>query len=133
MSAMRALRSTALGALGLLLMAAAAPVDWSKAELVTIVQSDYRFEPSDLALRVAMPYRLHVENRGKDTHEITAPAFFKAVELRNPEVLNPERTELLVQPGEQKDVYFVPRQAGRYPFSCADHDWAGMTGVIVVQ
>jgi len=27
----------------------------------------------------------------------------------------------------------VPRQAGRFPFICADHDWAGMTGDVVVE
>ena len=75
----------------------------------------------------------HVENRGKELHELTAPAFFKAVELRNPEALNSDRTELVLQPGEQKDLYFIPRQAGRYAFTCADHDWAGMTGVMTIQ
>ena len=36
-------------------------------------------------------------------------------------------------PGEQKDLYLVPRQASRYPFACPDHDWAGMTGEIIVE
>ena len=130
---MAAMRALAAGALGALILAAATPADWSKAQLVTVVQTDYRFDPSDLTFRVAVPYRLRVENRGKDTHELTAPAFFKAIELGNPEVLNPERTEIVLQPGEQKDLHFVPRQAGRYAFTCADHDWAGMTGTIVVH
>ena len=55
------------------------------------------------------------------------------MEIANPEALNPEGTEIVVQPGEKKDLYFVPRQAGRFPFICADHDWAGMTGDIVVE
>jgi plastocyanin len=130
---MAAMWTLVAGALGALVLAAATPADWSKAQLVTVIQSDYRFDPSDLTVRVGVAYRLRVENRGKDTHELTAPTFFKAIELGNPEALNPERTEIVLQPGEQKDLYFVPRQAGRYSFSCADHDWAGMTGTIVVQ
>jgi len=107
--------------------------DWSNAQVVRIVTVDYRFEPSELTFRVGTAYQLHVENHGNDLHELTAPAFFQAVELKNPEALNPERTELVLQPGEQKDVYFIAERAGRYPFICADHDWMGMTGVMVVE
>jgi len=39
----------------------------------------------------------------------------------------------VLQAGEQKDVYFTAKRAGRYPYICADHDWAGMTGVMVVE
>jgi len=116
-----------------LVLGAALLAESPTAQLVPIVTADYRFEPSEISLRVGTRYRLHVESRGKDTHELTAPAFFEAVELKNPDVLNAERTELLLQPGEQKDVNVIPRRAGRFPFVCADHDWAGMTGVMVVK
>jgi uncharacterized cupredoxin-like copper-binding protein len=125
-------RVALVAALGALLLAAA-DTDWSKADSVTMVQRDYAFDPSNLTFRVGTPYRLHVENQGKENHEITAPTFFKSVVLKNPEVLNSERTEILLHPGEQSDIYFVAKQPGRYPFTCADHDWAGMTGLIVVQ
>ena len=128
-----AVMRTLVAAIGAVLFAAAPSGDWTAAQLVTVIEADYRFEPSDLVFRVAVPYRLHVENRGKELHELTAAAFFKAVELRTPEVLNSDRTELVLQPGEQKDLYFVARQPGRYAFTCADHDWAGMTGSITVQ
>jgi len=129
---MPTVRIALVAALGALLLAAA-DTDWSKAETVSIVERDYAFEPSNLTFRVGTPYRLHVENQGKENHEITAPTFFKGVELRNPGVLNSEQTELPVRPGEQADIYFVAKQPGRYPFTCADHDWAGMTGLFVVQ
>ena len=116
-----------------LVLGASMLVDWSRAELVPIVTADYRFEPSELTFRVGTTYGLHVENRGNNMHELTAPAFFQAVELKNPEVLNSERTEVVLQPGEQKDVYFIAKRAGRYPFDCADHGWMGMTGVMVVR
>jgi uncharacterized cupredoxin-like copper-binding protein len=112
------------------------PAAWAEertAETVTLVGTDYVFTPNHLAFRVGSVYRLHFENRGKDLHEFTAAAFLKAVEISNPEVLNPEGTEIVVEPGQAKDLYFVPRQAGRFPFACADHDWAGMTGDIVVE
>jgi uncharacterized cupredoxin-like copper-binding protein len=104
-----------------------------KAETMTLVGTDYVFTPNHLVFRAGSAYRLRFENRGKDLHEFTAPAFLKAVEISNPEVLNPEGTEIVVEPGQAKDLYFVPRQAGRFPFVCADHDWAGMTGDIVVE
>jgi uncharacterized cupredoxin-like copper-binding protein len=113
--------------------ARAAGVDWSKAQLVTITTVEYAFEPNHLVLRRDIPYRLHVENHGRELHELTAPDFFKAVELCNPEALNPEHTEIVLQPNEQKDLYFVTLQPGQYNMWCADHDWAGMTGDITVE
>jgi uncharacterized cupredoxin-like copper-binding protein len=111
----------------------AAEVDWSKAQPVTITTVEYAFQPNHLVLRRDTAYRLRVEDRGRELHELTAPDFLKAVELRNPEALNRERTEIVLQPGEQKDVYFVTLRPGHYDMWCADHDWAGMTGDITVE
>ena len=120
-------------ALSVVALAAMAATDWSKAETVTVVTSEYGFEPNRLTFRAGAPYRLHLENRGKDLHEFTAPAFLQNAEIRNRDAVNADRTEISIQPGEQKDVYLVPRQPGRYPLACADHDWAGMTGEITVE
>ncbi len=108
-------------------------VDWSKAKLVNLVTVEYSFEPRHLAFRRDKAYRLHLENHGRELHELTAPDFFKAVELRNPEVLNQDHTELVLQPGDRKDLYFLALQPGRYDMRCADHDWAGMTGDITIK
>ena len=113
--------------------ARAAEVDWSKAQLVTITAVEYAFEPNHLIFRRDIPYRLRVENHGRELHELTAPKFFNAVELRNPEALNREHTEIVLQPNEEKDLYFVALQPGHYDMWCADHDWAGMTGDITVE
>jgi uncharacterized cupredoxin-like copper-binding protein len=107
--------------------------DWAKARLVTVVTVEYRFLPDHLVFRRGGAYRLHVVNRGKELHELTAPDFFKTIALRNPEALNREHTELVLQPGEQKDLYFVAKRPGDYDMRCADHDWAGMTGDIFVK
>ena len=117
----------------LAILAAATPLDWSRAQTVVVVATEYGFAPSRLTFRVGVPYRLHLENQGTELHEFTAPAFLQQVALGNPAALNADRSEVVLQPGEQKDLLFAPRQAGRYPFVCADHDWAGMTGEILVE
>jgi hypothetical protein len=70
-----------------LLLAGAADVDWSKAEPVSVVMVDDKFVPERLTLRHGVPYRLHLENRGKDLHEFTAPEFFADAIVRDPSVL----------------------------------------------
>jgi uncharacterized cupredoxin-like copper-binding protein len=113
--------------------AAAKAVEWDKAQTVTVATSEFKFAPNELTFRRGVPYRLHLENRGKEEHEFTAPAFIKTLRIRNAKVLNADRTEVVLQPGEAKDFYFVPQKAGHYPLVCADHDWAGMTGKITVE
>ena len=113
--------------------ARAAEVNWLTAQPVSLTTVEYAFEPSHLIFRRDIAYRLHVENRGRELHELTAPDFFKAVKLHNPEVLNREHTEIVLQPNEQKDLYFIARRPGLYDMRCADHDWAGMTGDITVE
>ena len=130
---MRLMRILMTCAFGVLVVDAASSADWSNAQTIAIVETEYGFNPARVTLRVRTPYRLRFENQGKEMHEFAAPAFLKTIEVRNPDVLNADRTEIVLQPGEQKDLLLVPQQAGRYPFACADHDWAGMTGEIVVE
>ncbi len=111
----------------------AGAADWSAAKKVTVVTVDYAFQPADLSFHQGAAYRLRVDNKGKETHEFTAPDFFKSVELRDARALNADRTEIVVQPGQHKDIYFVARQAGSFKLICSDHDWAGMTGSITVS
>lgn len=122
---------TALALLAAASAVAAAPT--AAARKATVIATEYRFSPNRLSFAHGQAYRLHLENRGKETHEFTAPAFFAAVKLGNPEVLNADRTEIVIQPGETKNLRFVATKSGRYPFRCADHDWAGMTGEITVK
>lgn len=101
--------------------------------VVTVQTVEYRFLPADLHFRVGTLYRLHLENAGKEMHEFTAPAFLAAVDMQTPQSLVPAGNEVLLQPGEQKDVLFMPRAPGHYGLICADHDWAGMIGEIVIE
>jgi uncharacterized cupredoxin-like copper-binding protein len=113
--------------------AGALAVDWSKARKVTVVTVEYAFKPADLSFRVGTAYRLHLENKGKETHEFTAPDFFKAIDMRNADITGPDHIEIVIRPGERKDLYFIPKQAGSYDLRCSDHDWAGMVGHITVM
>jgi plastocyanin len=130
-------RTQILGLVYAMLLIAAGPsprfVDWSKAQPVDVTMVEYRFIPDHLTFRRGLAYRLHLENHGKELHEFTAPDFLASVTVRDPRVLWTGGQEVAVQPGASADIDFIPRRSGRYDLSCADHDWAGMTGQIIVQ
>ena len=121
----------ALAARGL--PAAAAGPDWGQAQTVTVRLTEYRFIPSHLLFRHDLPYHLHLVNPGKEAHEFTAAAFFATVALRTPATSMVVNGDVYLRPGEAADLYFVPQQTGQYDLRCADHDWAGMVGDIVVE
>ena len=66
--------------------------DWSKAKKVTVVTVEYAFKPASLSFHQGVAYRLRVDNQGKETHEFTAPDFFKAIDIRDAKPLNADRT-----------------------------------------
>jgi plastocyanin len=114
-----------------LLAVAAAP--HSEPQTVNLIMIDYRFIPDHLIFEHDVHFRLHLENHGKETHELTAPTFFATADIDNPEALNHERTEIVMQPGETKDIFLTAHRPGTYDLLCADHDWAGMVGGITVE
>jgi uncharacterized cupredoxin-like copper-binding protein len=101
-------------------------------QTIELVMTEYRFTPDRLRLERGVPYRLRLENRGKELHEFTAAEFLASITLANPEVLAAGGREVVVRPGEERELRFIPRHSGTYPMICADHDWAGMTGEIIV-
>ncbi len=110
-----------------------ANVDWSKATPINVMLLDDKFVPDHLTFHHAVPYRLHLENHGKDLHEFTAPEFFAASIVRDPALLANGGREVVVQPGASADIDLEPIKAGTYKLICADHDWDGMTGEIIVE
>jgi uncharacterized cupredoxin-like copper-binding protein len=120
------------GLFGLLL---AAPLAQSapKPVKLDIVMVDYSFEPDRLILRHGVHYQLHLENHGKETHEFTAPVFFATATIDNAAVLDNDRSEVTLPPGDKKDVFLTPHKPGKYDLRCADHDWNGMVGGITVK
>ena len=103
------------------------------AATVNLTMVDYRFNPDHLTFRHDVRYQLHMENHGKETHEVTAPTFFATATIENPEVLNREHTEVVMQPGDVKDMYLTAHKPGTYDLRCSDHDWNGMVGGITVE
>jgi uncharacterized cupredoxin-like copper-binding protein len=102
-------------------------------QTITLTMVEYKFDPERLTFDHDVPYRLHLENHGKETHELTAPTFFATAQIDNPDALNRERTEIVMQPGEVKDVFLSAHKPGTYDLRCSDHDWAGMIGGITVK
>jgi uncharacterized cupredoxin-like copper-binding protein len=105
----------------------------AEAPPVTIVMSEYDFAPKRVILHHGVRYRLHLQNTGKEVHEFTAPAFFKIAQIENPDALDPDRKQVVLQPNETKDVLLSAPRPGSYDLRCADHDWAGMLGRIIVK
>jgi len=99
---------------------------------IDVTMIDYRFVPDHLSFRNGVHYRLHLMNKGKQTHEFTAPVFFASAKIDNPDLLNRERTEIVMQPGEAKDLFLTPGAPGTYDLRCSDHDWDGMVASITV-
>ncbi|HEX5242074.1 MAG TPA: cupredoxin domain-containing protein [Tepidisphaeraceae bacterium] len=116
-------------------MALGMPATRSDTKTITVdlFMVDYKFIPDHLTFLQGMHYRLHMENHGKETHEVTAPTFFGSAALDNPDVLNREHTEIVMQPGDVKDLLFTAPKAGTYDLRCSDHDWNGMIGGITVE
>jgi len=114
-----------------LVVGAATPV--SEPRTINLTMVDYRFNPDHLVFEHDVPYRLHLENHGKETHEVTAPTFFATAKIGNPEVLNREHTEIVMQPGDVKDLFLTAHRPGTYDLRCSDHDWNGMVGGITVK
>ena len=112
---------------------AVAAASHSEPQTVNLTMIDYRFIPDHLIFEHDIHFRLHLENHGKETHELTAPTFFASADIDNPEALNHERTEIVMQPGETKDIFLTAHRPGTYDLLCADHDWAGMVGGITVE
>jgi uncharacterized cupredoxin-like copper-binding protein len=109
------------------------PVDWTNAQQVDVLMVDDRFVPDHLTFQHGTPYRMLLKNDGKDLHEFTAPAFFADTILGDPGVLAQNGKEVVVQPGTEVYVYLIPVRAGTFDLTCADHDWDGMVGEIVVE
>ncbi len=110
-----------------------AAVDWTKATTENVTLTDYKFDPQHIILRQGMVYRLHLVNAGTELHEFTAPEFFKAARLRNPEMLVGSGREVVMPPHQEKDVFLVVLRSGTFALSCDDHDWRGMVGDITVE
>ena len=106
---------------------------WSHPRVVTEVMVDNHFEPDHLTFHSGQPTELRLENRGKDLHEFTAPAFLKAARVRDRRKLANGGTDIVVPSGTSVRILLIPGPKGQYDLTCADHDWDGMVGGITVD
>ena len=126
------MRTTTAAALGVLLGFAVVHAYAADSMVVHLV--DNRFEPTELVLEHGKAYRLRVENAGKELHQFKAAAFFRAARIsQGRDALTPDGAEVVVQPGQAKELELVAPAPGRYELTCPDHDWDGMVGKIVVR
>jgi uncharacterized cupredoxin-like copper-binding protein len=129
---MRTIVLPLLASLALALPARAAN-PWANAQVMTVGLLDNRFEPNHLVFQSGKPYELRLENHGKDLHEFTAPAFFRAATVRDKQKLANAGTDVVVQSGKSVTIVLIAPPKGQYDLTCADHDWDGMTGHITVD
>jgi uncharacterized cupredoxin-like copper-binding protein len=111
--------------------------DWSDAQLVEVVMTDFAFAPATIALTEGRPYRLRLVNRGSGAHDFTAPAFFRAVALEPGggagQVASLGTVD--VERGDTVELRLVPLKKGEYDLECTHllHALFGMTGKITVS
>jgi plastocyanin len=123
----------AAGLLALPVVPAGATDPWSSAQKIVVVLVDNRFEPDHLTFHAGQTYELRLENRGKELHEFTAPAFLKAATVRDKRLLSNGGGDVVVQSGNSVSIFLIAPRKGQYDLTCADHDWDGMIGSITVD
>jgi uncharacterized cupredoxin-like copper-binding protein len=105
----------------------------AQAEPLTVVMVDNHFQPDHITFHAGQPYALRLENHGKEMHEFTAAAFLRAATIPDKRLLTNGGTDVVVQPGQSVRILLVAPAKGHYDLTCADHDWDGMVGEIVVD
>ncbi len=117
-----------------------ASAEWSRAETLTVVLSEFAFSPGTLTFRAGTPYRLRIENGGDSTHFFVSDGFFKAIApgrliTRSGETAQPNLKSIALAPGEAKDLEFVPVRTGAYELECTAplHATFGMHGTILIR
>ena len=108
--------------------------DWAHAQRVDVKLSSFDFTPSTLHLRAGRPVILHLVNTASGGHDFTAPAFFRAAQVRAQDRGAVGKGSVDLRGHQSADVALVPR-AGRYPLKCSHtfHKTFGMSGEIVVD
>ncbi len=114
-----------------------ADVDWTKAETVRVVLTEFAFRPDHLTFRKGQPYRLVLVNMGSRTHHFTSEGFFRAIAaarlIQREGTLETPRLRTIAMPvGAEKQLDFVPVRAGEFELECTVplHATFGMTGDI---
>ena len=115
--------------------AQAPAADWSKAETIDVVMTDFAFSPQTLQLRRGSPYLLRFVNKGSGGHSFASKDFFAAVSVRPEDQANVDRGKVDVSKGETKEVRLIPVTAGTFKTHCSHflHKSFGMKGTAVIS
>lgn len=126
---MIAIRLVAAAALAL--GPAAAVASQTPAAAVRIDLVSFAYRPTPIGLRAGQPVTLLLVNRGKNSHDFTAPSFFRSARIVSGSA---PRGSVVLRGGQSASVTLVPR-AGRYRVHCGRpfHKMLGMQTSIVVQ
>jgi len=126
----------ALTAAALSLPASAQPAaDWTSAQPVSVVLTNFKFTPDARRFRRDTVYRLEFTNRGRSDHNFTSPEFFSAVSIAPEDRGKVVDGTVDVDQGQTVTVKVEPLRAGSYPFHCSHflHATFGMTGTATVE
>lgn len=109
--------------------------NWSKAEVVTVQLSNFRFTPSTITLKQGQTYALRVVNMAKGGHDFAAKEFFSAARIMDSDRAKVSDGKISLQGGQSIAVHFIMPHSGTYKLRCTHfmHSSFGMAGEIVVQ
>ena len=117
------------------------PSDDNPQMQLTVVLSDYRFEPSTMEIPVGQESELILINRGTVTHEFISEAFKNLdtdIFIQGVEVETTGIDEIEIPPGGKVRVRFTPTRAGDYSVACRalspkNHFKEGMKGRLLIR
>lgn len=108
--------------------------------VITLVATEWSFQPSHIELEAGQPVTLELVNRGAIQHdvlleEVHAEVLGAADEHRAGPHGVGEGVHLHAGPGQTARVSFVPEESGTYTFYCTlpGHKDAGMVGTVTIE
>ena len=107
-------------------IASQSPVPVQPVDLVS-----FAFRPTPIVLRAGQPVTLLLVNRGKGSHDFTAPAFFRSARILSGQA---PRGSVGLRGGQSASITLIPAP-GRYRVHCGRpfHKMMGMQTTILVQ
>lgn len=113
--------------------------DWSKAVVVPVELSEFKFRPKNLTFRAGQAYALELTNLGGAGHNFAAGDFFRAIAVKSilysdGEGYQPRIEVIALDYQESKTLFFVAVKPGEYPLICDKplHAKLGQTGSITI-
>jgi hypothetical protein len=118
----------------LALGAPAAAQDWRMAPEYDVALTSFDIAPHVIRLKADTPVRLRFVNNSAEAHRFSAPAFFRAAQLRDRDKSLVHGGALRLAPFSDETIAFIPR-VGRYKVA-GDNLFRrvlGMTATIIVE